>query len=205
MMEITYEYIWREIVYPNISKLLKEISAGDIEKFEITVLNEEILKKNVFSNYDKKKKRLKEIYHFDNGENDRRIDIHKIGACFASVLIEDKVFKFSIKEGLTDDIFLINAKLAYNVSLDIILMALVAHYIECGNEDIASRILEKGCLYVPSTSNGHDEYNIGRQKTIALNDVFENEFDILTYSDMLFWIEHYNRQKYEKKIDVIFD
>lgn len=204
MMGMTYEYIWREVVYPNIRQLLKEISASDIEKFEITVLNEEILKKNVFSNYEKKKNRLKEIYHFDNGENDRRIDIHKIAACFASVLIEDKVFKFSIKEGLTDDIFLLNAKLAYNVSLDILLMSLVAYYIECGNEDIASKILEKGCLYVPSTSKGHDEYNVGRQKTIALNDVFENEFDVLTYSDMMFWIEYYNRQKYEKKIDVIF-
>ena len=50
---------------------------------------------------------------------------------------------------------------------------------------------------MPSTNKGHDEYNAGRQKTLMLNDVFENEFDILTYSDMLFWIELYNRQLLE--------
>ena len=42
-----------------------------------------------------------------------------------------------------------------------------------------------------------DEYNAGRQKTLMLNDVFENEFDILICSDMLFWIELYNRQLLE--------
>ncbi len=204
MLDITYEYVWQEIIYPNIKLLLDEISDDDIERFEIAVLNEKILKRTVLSNYEKKKNRLKEIYHFDNGESDQRIDIHKVAACFASVLIEDKVFDFSIKEGLTDNIFLLNAKLAYNVSLDIIWMSLVYHYINCGHEDIADKILKKGTLYVPITSNGHDEYNIGRQKTIALNDVFENEFDILTYSDMMFWIEHYNRQIYEQKIKVHF-
>lgn len=204
MLDITYEYVWQEIIHPNIKLLLNDIPDVDIEKFEIAVLNEKILKKTIRLSYEKKKNRIKEIYHFDNGEDDRRIDIHKVAACFASVLIEDKVFDFSIKEGITDDIFLLNAKLAYNVSLDIIMMSLVYHYIKCGNEDIANKILEKGYLCVPITSNGHDEYNIGRIKTIALNDVFENEFDILTYSDMMFWIEHYNRQIYEQKIEDLF-
>lgn len=204
MLDITYDYVWKEVIYPNIKMLLNEIPENDIEAFEITVSDEKILKRLIFLNYEKKKNRLKEIYHFDNGEDDRRIDVHKVAACFAAVLMEDKVFNFSIKDGLTDEIFLLNAKLAYNVSIDIILMALVYYYIKRGNEDIANTILEKGYLYVPPTSNGHDEYNIGRIKTIALNDVFENEFDILTYSDMMFWIEHYNRQIYENKIEVYF-
>lgn len=144
------------------------------------------------------------MYHFDNGEADRRIDVHKIAACFAAVLMEDKVFRFTIKEGLPDSIFFLNARLAYSVSTDIILMALIYHYIEKKDKSIVERILRNGKLYVPDTSNGHDEYNEGREKTIALNDVFGNEFDILTYSDMMFWLEHYNRQILEHKIELSF-
>lgn len=55
-------------------------------------------------------------------------------------------------------------------------------------------------LRTPKTNEGHDEYNAGRQKTLMLNEVFENEFDILTYSDMLFWIEYYNGQLLENNI-----
>lgn len=204
MTDITYDYVWEEIIQPNIKILLSQINNDDIDKFQVSIQNEKILKKKISSNYEKKKDRLKELYHFDNGEADRRIDIHKIAACFAAVLIEDKVFNFVIKEGLTDNIFLLNAKLAYNVSTDIVFMALVYHYMKSGEKDTVNKILKKGKLYVPATSKGHDEYNIGRQKTIALNDVFGNEFDILTYSDMMFWLEHYNRQIFERKIELSF-
>ena len=204
MMDITYDYVWNEIIQPDIEILLDEIYKDDIDMFQVSIQNEKILKKKIYSNYEKKKDRLKELYHFDNGDVDRRIDIHKIAACFAAVLIEDRVFSFIIKEGLTDDIFLLNAKLAYNVSTDIIFMSLVYHYIKNGEKDIVNKILKNGKLYVPITSNGHDEYNIGRQKTIALNDIYGNEFDILTYSDMMFWLEHYNRQILEHKIELSF-
>ena len=204
MMDITYDYVWNEIIQPDIEILLDEINKDDIDMFQVSIQNEKILKKKIYSNYEKKKDRLKELYHFDNGDVDRRIDIHKIAACFAAVLIEDRVFSFIIKEGLTDDIFLLNAKLAYNVSTDIIFMSLVYHYIKNGEKDIVNKILKNGKLYVPITSNGHDEYNIGRQKTIALNDIYGNEFDILTYSDMMFWLEHYNRQILEHKIELSF-
>lgn len=204
MTDTTYDYIWSEIIQPDIKSLLDNITQDDINMFQVSLEDEKKLKKKIYSSYEKKKDRLKKLYHFDNGDADRRIDIHKIAACFASVLIEDKVFSFIIKEGLTDDIFLLNARLAYNVSTDIILMSLVYHYIKNGKKDIAYKILENGKLYVPTTSNGHDEYNVGRQKTIALNDVFGNEFDILTYSDMMFWLEHYNRQILEHKIEMSF-
>ena len=70
-------------------------------------------------------------------------------------------------------------------------------YLTLVKQDIVDQLLATKQLRVPLTNVGHDEYNVGRQKTLMLNDVFENEFDILTYSDMLFWIELYNRQLLE--------
>lgn len=202
MTDETYSYIWEEIIKFNICKLLDSIGDSYINEFKIKVSNEKILKYIIYEEYKKKRARLKELYHYDNGDIDRKIDSHKIAACFAAVLIEEKVFSFEIKEGLTDDIFLLNARLAYNVSIDIIRMTLISHYMGTGKAEIANKILAKSTLYVPCTSNGHDEYNHGREKTILLNDVFGNEFDILTYSDMMFWIEFYNRQIYENEIEI---
>ena len=50
----------------------------------------------------------------------------------------------------------------------------------------------------PETNPGHDSYVLGRIKTLALNDIYGNDFDVLTYADMLFWIEKYNRKLLEK-------
>ena len=154
----------------------------------------------IICRYAKKRDRLKELYHYDNENDDKLIDCHKIAACFANVLFEYKVFSYEIKQGLTDDVFLANAKLAYRVSLGIISISLLSNYKKCGNESIVKNLLNSPRLAVPPTNPGHDEYNLGREKTIMLNDIFDNEFDVLTYSDMMFWIEYYNRQLLEEKI-----
>ncbi len=52
------------------------------------------------------------------------------------------------------------------------------------------------------TTIGHDTYKIGRIKAMALNDINNIPFDLLGYSDMLFWIEHFNRQIIENTINV---
>ena len=33
----------------------------------------------------------------------------------------------------------------------------------------------------------------GRVKTLALNDLYAIDFDIITYADMLYWIEKFNK------------
>ena len=77
---------------------------------------------------------------------------------------------------------------------------LLAQYRRIGMLEYADRLAEQGMLLVPQTSPGHDEYHDGRIHTLALNDIYGNTFDLLTYSDMMFWIEYYNRQKLEGTI-----
>ena len=93
--------------------------------------------------------------------------------------------------------FTINYELAYTVSLGFIYATLIAQYKNIGREDFAEKLLQQKTLIVPKTSLGHDEYHDGRIHTLALNDIYGNTFDILTYSDMMFWIEYYNRQMIE--------
>ncbi len=98
---------------------------------------------------------------------------------------------------VSDNVFLFNARLAYNIGLGMIRMNLIVSYLNLNKQDIVDQLLATKQLRVQLTNEGHDEYNAGRQKTLMLNDVFENEFDILICSDMLFWIELYNRQLLE--------
>lgn len=194
----TYDYIWTNVIKPNIMYLF-ETTKGNPPSFEKKDL--EKVKGEILSRYERKRDRLKELYHYDEGVgDDRRIDCHKIAACFANVLFEYKVFSYKIEHGLTDDVFLANARLAYRVSLGIIYISLLYNYKLRGDEEIVRNLQNSPQLKVPTTSTGHDEYNLGREKTIVLNDLFDNEFDVLTYSDMMFWIEHYNRQVLENQI-----
>lgn len=200
MNKETYDYIWRNVIEPNIAELFKTVQqATNDSSFKQKNISE--VKREIINRYKVKRDRLKELYHFDNNiQEDKLIDCHKIAACFASVLVDYKVFSYEINQGLTDDVFLANARLAYRVSLGIIYLSLLYHYKKNGDESIVKQLQSMQQLEVPPTTLGHDEYNLGREKTIVLNDVFDNEFDMLTYSDMMFWIEYYNRQLLEQKI-----
>ena len=54
-------------------------------------------------------------------------------------------------------------------------------------------------LIMPKTTDEHDRFNLGRIKKLVLNDIFLENFDILSYSDMLYWIELFNIMLLEGK------
>lgn len=201
MLVETYEYIWRNVIEPNIRKVEAKAEKSSVNNI-LKIDSLDILKEVIFENYKKKRDELKLLYHFDDGESteERKIDCHKIAACFAAVIYEEKVFSYDITKEVTDDAFLANARLAYYVSLGILYINLVYQYKRNNKAEIADRLLKQKKLSEPPTNPGHDSYNVGREKTLALNEIFDNDFDILTYSDMMFWIEYYNRQILEQTI-----
>lgn len=201
--ETTYEYIWTEIIEPTIKRIHSSMDDELCFKYKFSHRDLLFVKHEIFDLYQKKRDRLKTLYHFDDGKEDRLIDIHKIAACFAAVLIEHPVFEYSmdVDSHLPDSMFRANAELAYSVSLGIIYIQLIGDYTRLQEDQYVHKLIEKGKLLVPKTTKGHDEYHLGRIKTIALNYAFQTEFDVLTYSDMMFWIELYNRQILEQTLE----
>ena len=200
MNNLTYDYIWDEIINIHLEKIYNLYKNDIITAYNPN--NYDKIKQTILEKYNFEKDRLKELYHCGEDANNL-IDIHKIAACFTKVLVNEKIFKFSLEEDIDDEIFLINAELAYYVGIDLIKLSLIYFYLEIDIEEnererILNELSEIDGLLTPPTNAGHDEYNLGRKKTLNLNYIFENEFDILTYSDMLFWIEYYNRQMLEK-------
>lgn len=201
--ETTYEFIWTEVIEPTIKRIHASIHDDLCIKYKFCHRDLVFVKHEIFDLYEKKRDRLKTLYHFDDGTEKRLIDIHKIAACFAAVLIENPVFEYSmdVDSDLPDNMFCANAELAYSVSLGIIYIQLIGDYTRLKQEQFVKKLIETGKLVVPKTTKGHDEYHLGRVKTLVLNQVFQNDFDILTYSDMMFWIELYNRQILEQTIE----
>lgn len=193
MENITFDYIWDNIVVP-----MSNCIYGKVDKnANLSVHNSPQDKDAVYKLYGETKDILKQKYHYhEPKDKERRIDIHKVAACFASVLMSYKIYRFEIDEQTSDVVFLSNAQLAYNVSLAIIKDNLVYKY--KSNHKILDK-LQRQDLVMPRTTDGHDRFNLGRIKTLVLNDIFLENFDILSYSDMLYWVELFNIMLLEDK------
>lgn len=200
MKDETFKYIWNELVLKAINSFEELFTKEEKSRYKFTSKNLNKIKKKIFSDYNLIKAHLKNNYYDTTKSNQdlkNRIDNHKIAACMCCSLLQNKVFSFEVYDNMPKRMFTINYELAYTVSLGFIFTTLVAQYKNVGRQDLANKLLQQKTLVVPKTSFGHDEYHDGRIHTLALNDIYGNTFDILTYSDMMFWIEYYNRQMIE--------
>lgn len=204
----TYNWVWTQInksiesIENELSKVkLNGENAVDVMHFRRTygVETQDVIKDEYIRIRDRIKSQCYENVNDENGE-ENRIDHHKIAACFCKALIQKKVFSFALRDNTPSEMILSNYELAYTVSLRIVYFYLIELYKDNGHSDIAERLIEQRTLKVPLTSYSHDEYNLGRVKTLALNDFYGIELDILTYADMMYWIEYYNRQLLEQKV-----
>lgn len=206
MKNETFKYIWDEIVLKTIDSFEAFFTEEEKSKYKFTIRKLSNIEKKVFSDYNLIKSHLKSNY-YDTTKSSQdlknRIDNHKIAACICYSLLQNKIFSFEVYDNMPKRMFTINYELAYTVSLGFIFTTLVAQYKNIGREDLANKLLQQQTLIVPETSFGHDEYHNGRIHTLALNDIYGNTFDILTYSDMMFWIEYYNRQMLENTLNPI--
>lgn len=201
MLDTTFDKMWEAILFPMSQELynyLIEINQATM----VSIHNLPQDKDNLKSLYETTKNTLKQKYHFNNLDKVRKIDIHKVAACFASVIMEYKIFQYDVGADISDEVFLLNARLAYSVSLAIIKEHLIIKY--QGDHDKIN-YLKNNQLYMPKTTEGHDSFSLGRIKTLALNDIFLEDFDILSYSDMLYWIELFNIMILEDKKAIEYD
>lgn len=194
MKNITFDDIWESILIPMIEDIHN--SMNDCDKKEVSIHNLPQDKEKLRTLYESTKDSLKQMYHYNNSDKIRKIDIHKVAACIAAVIMEYQIFRFEINENISDDVFLSNARLAYSISLAIIKENLLFKYKD--DQEKLNYIMSNP-LCMPETTEGHDCFSLGRTKTLMLNNIFLEEFDILAYSDMLFWIELFNIMIIENK------
>ena len=206
MKEETFSYIWDQIAVKTILNVESRFSDDFKGKYNFEKKDLSKLKKIIHRDYDSIREYLKENY-YDTSKSEKnprnRIDNHKIAACICYSFIRNKVFEFDVVDGMPEEMFVSNYEVAYTVCLGFLYATLIAQYKKAGHQEFAEDLINQGMLLVPTTSPGHDEYHTGRIYTLALNDMYGNTFDLLTFSDMMFWIEFYNRQRIENTLTPI--
>ena len=208
MDPVTYEWLWEQIE-SDINNIKKKVT---IKNSDITPCNFKLryggdTKEVIRSEYERIKEELKERCYIskvnEKGEINL-IDQHKIAACLCKAFVNKKVFSFTLSEETSEEMIRSNYELAYTVSLRVIFLYLEDYYADPKTkldveikEFCIKKLQENESLYVPTTTPTHDTYNLGRIKTLAMNDFYGLEVDLLMYADMLYWIEYYNKHVLE--------
>lgn len=198
----TFEWIWTQI-----QKTIDEITdrfmaSGQKDSFHFRLLHGQETENVIKNRYIEIRDELKRMCYPATEFKTARLDQHKLAACFCKAIIDKKVFAFDINDQTPAEMIRSNYELAYVSGLRIVQIYMIDYYSRNDGEDseyVRWLKREEG-LYGPRTT--HDSYHLGRIKTLALNDYYGVEFDVLTYADMMFWIEYYNRQKIENKIEI---
>lgn len=200
MKQITYDFLWTTVIQTQINIIYKELCVkykADV-KYNLKVKNLDKYKIELQEGYNSTKKELKHKF-FDNEAEDREdealIDIHKIAACYCKSALDNKVFDFDMVKTIPLELILCNYNLAFSISTGILCVNLLSEYKRSNKHKEYEYLKEKQGFVFPKTNQGHDPYALGRIKTLTLNDIYGIDFDILTYADMMYWIEEYN--KYE--------
>ena len=200
----TYSYLWENALEKAIQDVLAEISDETQKKFNFSYQNNiEEKKEKILEEYNNQRLIVREKF-FDTGSDGcNLIDIHKVCACFTSAILKVRVFEYDRKMAIPMEIFYSNYTLAFLTGIHIMYLCMLSDYRVKEDKTLFNLLKEQTTLVFPDTNEGHDKYVQGRIKTLALNDIYNVDFDILTYADMLYWIEKYNKDCLNEKANKI--
>lgn len=194
MNDLSFDYLWNNIILKSSNEILEIITSEDIVKYEIEFGEEDILKENVHNDYEKSKRILKELYHKKGTK--AIIDEHKISSCLCSSIIKNKFFKYKLSKDLPADLFFLNYKIAYYSSVGVLYLFLLSNYKD--DEIIFEDLKKRKNIILPETAPSHDPYDICIIKMLLMNDIYQNNFDLLAYSNIMFCLEEYNKAYFSK-------
>lgn len=201
----TFRYLWDEGIAKAATDVYNDISRrknGElIEKYQLQIDLSDNMYERVYAEYDSMRKRVRLRYFNGGDDEDNRIDSHKICACITGALLNVAILQYSVdKPDIPAVIVCSNYAIAFFASIYVLYLLVLSDYDKEGKEAHYNCLQKNGAFVFPETNPGHDSYVIGRIKTLALNDAYSNDFDVLTYADMLYWIEMFNKQYIDKQL-----
>lgn len=189
-----FKYLWNQGIVKAVDDVKKKISADCEFADKVDFDTSDQMCEKVYQKYQDIRSHVREKF-FNTGDNDEnKMDGHKICACITAALLEVRIAKFKIgEESMPPTIAYSNYAIAFLSAIYVMYLFLLSDYEKEKQTKCYNKLTEQSTFEFPETNPGHDEYVQGRIKTLALNDINGIDFDILTYADMLFWIEKHNK------------
>lgn len=194
MLEATYDILWNNSVELAVKELFSFYDDDYRKKYNWQFDRSDELRREVYREYCKNRNLIHQDFF-----RGKKYDLHKIGACFARAIIEVCPLKFDMRDRMPEIVVLSNYWLAVSSSIYIVRFILLHDYLNV-DATLAKKLQANSFFHFPRTTPGHYMYLRGKVRALAVNDGNGISFDFLGYADMLFWLEFYNRQILENKL-----
>lgn len=189
----TFNYLWKQGIAKAAQDVIEGIPSDFRTAYNVKLdISDEICNK-VYIKYEELRLQVRKNYFNTGNSDEKKIDGHKICACITGALLNVRLVSFDIKDNMPQSIIESNYAIAFWAAIYVMYLFLLSDYEKDGELEYYNKLKKQATLFFPKTNMGHDSYVEGRIKTLALNDICGIDFDILTYADMLFWIEKYNK------------
>lgn len=191
MQTKTFDVFWYKAILPYCQTFFAEIPDEIKQKYRVELNTSDSLKIKLRNTYDWYRELLHQNY-FKSRPN-ALIDRHKISSCIIAAITKCRPISFLMYETPPVSLILSNYKIAFFSGVKSLYLLRIAQWINDDNmTDLISALYEQKMFKFPKTQEGHDEYSLGCVKSIALTDLRGYPFDILAYSNILYWIERFN-------------
>lgn len=202
----TFEYIWRQGIIKAVQDVFDGISPTLREKYSVRIDVSDTMCQKLYHQYEDVRILVRKKY-FDTGKDEEnKIDGHKICACITGALLNVRIINYEMSdEEMPVKVVYANYEVAFLSAIYVMYLFLLSDFERDGKTECYEELKNQATFVFPKTNPGHDPYVQGRIKTLALNDLCGNVFDVLTYADMLFWIERYNKEMIYNKLQMKYD
>ena len=200
MQHKTFEVFWQKAILPYCNLIFSEIPLDYVKIYNVKLDIGTEFKSRIFDWYGFYRNYFHT--HYFNNSTDALIDRHKICSCLIGAMVKCRSISYILNPNLPLNIFLSNYKIAFFSGVKSLYLLRIAQWVKDGNmNDFVDAMYEQKMFKFPKTQQGHDEYSVGRIKTLALNDCTNQTFDMLAYADMLYWIERFNEENIFRKLN----
>lgn len=202
----SFKYIWRQGIVKSVQDVFDEIPPALRKKHSVSIDVSDEMCRKLYGQYEKVRCLVRKKY-FDTGKDEEnKIDGHKICACITGALLNVRIINYEMSdEEIPVKIVYANYEVAFLSAIYVMYLFLLSDFERDGKMKCYDELKNQATFVFPKTNPGHDSYVQGRIKTLALNDLYGNDFDVLTYADMLFWIERYNKEMIYNKLQMEYD
>lgn len=196
MENSSFVHLWGGCIKPAVDKVLASVDKKLIKDYKVNADLSDTKCKILFGAYRIARDNMK-THLFNVGDGKKRIDIHKVVACFVYALLRINLVHCDTQRREADGKVptqISSLKYAITVSAAMyILHSLMLSNAMLNNDNKLVSKLQDG-LRAPNVNKGNDGYFVSLSKALALTHYFNGvaRFDTLAYANIFFWLDKYN-------------